>query len=280
MTVPRFVAVGHVVQDLAPGGWRLGGTVTFAAVQAQRLGIDAGVVTVAEPSLNLPERLPGVAVAGRDDGVTRFENVYIDARRVQYVRGRAEPLTLEDVPPAWRRAPIALVGPVCAEVPASLPAGLECALIGVSAQGWLREVGPEGRVRKIVWRGEPFWRGAHLVVASDEDVEPDPSQVERWAKEAAIVALTLARRGVRVHAGGVWLEMPAYAREEVDPTGAGDVFAAAFLIRYHETTDVREAMRFASAAASLAVGAPGVDGIGGREEIEAVIRAHPEVEVA
>jgi sugar/nucleoside kinase (ribokinase family) len=74
--------------------------------------------------------------------------------------------------------------------------------------------------------------------------------------------------------------MPAYVRDEVDPTGAGDVFAAAFLIRYHETGDVREAMRFGSAAASLAVGAPGVEGIGGREEIAAVMRAHPEVNVA
>ncbi len=280
MKIPRFIAVGHVVQDLAPGGWRLGGTVTFAAVQAQRLGIDAGVVTVAEPSLDLPTLLDGIAIAGRDDGITQFENVYIDARRVQYVRGRADPITLDDIPLDWRRAPLALVGPVCGEAPASLAAALQCELVGVSAQGWLREVGPDGRVRKVVWRGEPFWRGSHLVVASDEDVEPDPSQVDRWAEEAPIVALTLARKGVRVHAGGVWLQMPAYVRDEVDPTGAGDVFATAFLIRYQETADVREAMRFASAAASLAVGAPGVEGIGGREEIQAVIRAHPEVEVA
>ena len=280
MTAPRFVAVGHVVQDLVPGGWRLGGTVTFAAVQAQRLGIHAGVVTVAEPSLDLPALLNGIAIAGRDDGVTRFENVYIDARRVQYVRGQADPLTLDDIPPAWRSVPLALVGPVCGEAPATLAGALECDLVGVSAQGWLREVSPDGRVRKIAWRGEPFWRGAHLVVASDEDIEPDPSQVDRWAEETPVVALTLARRGVRVHAGGVWLRMPAYVRDEVDPTGAGDVFAAAFLIRYHETRDVREAMRFASAAASLAVAAPGVEGIGGREEIEAVIRAHPEVDVA
>lgn len=253
---------------------------TFAAVQAQRLGIDAGVVTVAEPSLDLPNLLAGVAIAVREDGVTQFENVYIDGRRVQYVRAQAEPLALDDIPAGWRKAPVALVGPVCGETPPGLAAALACGLVGVSAQGWLREVGPEGRVRKVAWHGEPFWRGAHLVVASDEDVEPDPSQVDRWAAEAPIVALTLARRGARVHAGGVWLHVPAYARDEVDPTGAGDVFAAAFLIRYHETSDIREAMRFASAAASLAVGAPGIEGIGGREEIEAVMRAHPEVDVA
>ncbi|MCL6646255.1 MAG: carbohydrate kinase, partial [Dehalococcoidia bacterium] len=88
---------------------------TFAAVQAQRLGIDAGVVTVAEPSLDLPNLLAGVAIAVREDGVTQFENVYIDGRRAQYVRAQAEPLALDDIPAGWRKAPVALVGPVCGE---------------------------------------------------------------------------------------------------------------------------------------------------------------------
>lgn len=280
MTVPRFVAVGHVVQDLVPGGWRLGGTVTFAAVQARRLGQSVGVVTVAGPELGLPLRLPEVQLHARDDGTTQFRNVYLDGERVQEAPSRAGPIAPHDIPEAWLGAPIALVGPICGEAPPELASSFRSELVGVSAQGWLRDVGSDGRVRRVAWRGEPFWRGAHVLVVSDEDVEPDPSQVHRWAEEVPIVALTLARRGARIHAGGAWLTVPAFPCEEVDPTGAGDVFAAAFLIRYRETNEVREAMRFAAAAASLAVSAPGVDGIGGREEIEAVIRRHPEVEVA
>jgi sugar/nucleoside kinase (ribokinase family) len=58
---------------------------------------------------------------------------------------------------------------------------------------------------------------------------------------------------------------------EVDPTGAGDVFAAAFLIRLHETGNNFEAARFASAAAALSLGGSGISAIAGRAQIEAFL---------
>ena len=65
-------------------------------------------------------------------------------------------------------------------------------------------------------------------------------------------------------------DLPAFDCLEVDPTGAGDVFATAFLIRYHERRDAVEAAQFASAAAALAVSRPRLEGIAGREGIEAL----------
>ena len=63
---PEFLAIGHVARDLLPnGGWRLGGTVTFAAFTAQRLGLRAAIVTSASPEVldALKAALPGVAIA-------------------------------------------------------------------------------------------------------------------------------------------------------------------------------------------------------------------------
>ncbi len=278
MDVPEFVAVGHVVKDLAPGGWRLGGTVTYAAVQAQRLGLTAGVVTIAGTSVELDRLLPGVEVCRRDDGTTCFRNTYVDGQRRQEVPEQAEPLTLEDVPRTWRAAPIVLVGPVCGEAPPGLAAHMRAAIVGVSAQGWLREVDPAGHVRRVAWKGgEPFWRGAGALFVSDEDVEPDPSQIEMWVGEVPIVAVTRAHRGVSVHADGHWLEMDAFPEDDVDPTGAGDVFAAAFLVRYRETGSVAEATVFGSAAASLSVGGFGTEAIPTREQVEDRIERYPEV---
>jgi sugar/nucleoside kinase (ribokinase family) len=71
--------------------------------------------------------------------------------------------------------------------------------------------------------------------------------------------------------------MDAFPEDEVDPTGAGDTFATAFLIRFHETGDPAEAARFGAAAASISVGGTGADAIATREEIVARMRAHPEV---
>ena len=56
----------------------------------------------------------------------------------------------------------------------------------------------------------------------------------------------------------------------VDPTGAGDVFAAAFLIRFSETTDPIESATFASIAAGMSVSARGVQAIPDKKAIESL----------
>ena len=68
-----------------------------------------------------------------------------------------------------------------------------------------------------------------------------------------------------IAAGGPITSPPG--RREVDPTGAGDVFAAAYLIRYHETGDPYEAAQFANLVASFSVEAPGTEGIPTRDEV-------------
>ncbi len=54
---------------------------------------------------------------------------------------------------------------------------------------------------------------------------------------------------------------PAYFITEVDPTGAGDVFAAAFLFYLHKYGDPRKAVKFANCTAALSVEHIGITGI-------------------
>ena len=53
----------------------------------------------------------------------------------------------------------------------------------------------------------------------------------------------------------------------VDSTGAGDVFATAFLLRYHEAGDPLEAGSFAACAASCVVEGVGASTLGDRAEV-------------
>jgi sugar/nucleoside kinase (ribokinase family) len=53
----------------------------------------------------------------------------------------------------------------------------------------------------------------------------------------------------------------------MDPTGAGDVFATSFLIRYQETGDPSEAAVFACCAASCVVEGLAASTLGDRAEI-------------
>jgi sugar/nucleoside kinase (ribokinase family) len=275
---PEFVVVGHVVRDLLSRGWRLGGTVTFAAVQAQRLGLRAGVVTRAGPELDLKKELPRITIAGRPaEQTTCFENVYEGGVRRQRIPLQAPGIMREDVPDAWREAPIALLGPVCGELPVDLGRAFTRGLAGVSAQGWLRRLDGSKRVRRAAWEGAPFWRGCRVLFVSDEDIGRRGEQLERWTARVPIVALTRYRKGARVHARGRWRSIAAFPAKEVDPTGAGDVFAAAFLVRYHETGETGEAARFASAAAACSVEGRGIERIATRREIEARMKAHPEI---
>jgi sugar/nucleoside kinase (ribokinase family) len=55
---------------------------------------------------------------------------------------------------------------------------------------------------------------------------------------------------------------------EVDPTGAGDVFAAAFFVRLLNTRDPWEAARFANRMAAISVTRPGVAGVPSMEEVQ------------
>ena len=277
MATPDVVVVGHVVQDLLPTGWRLGGPATFAAVQAQRLGLEVGVVTRVSPDVALEQRLPGIALAGRPSAqTTAFENVYEAGRRRQRVPRMAEPLEAEDVPEAWRGAPMVLQCPVCGEVPPGLGTLFPRSLQAVAAQGWLRRLDRQRWVRRRAWVGPPFWANCRALFVSDEDLGRRRDQLTRWTEEVPVVVMTQHQRGTRVYADGRWRHIEVLPTREVDPTGAGDVFAVSFLVRYHETEDAAESARFASAAAACSVEAPGIEGIAARDQIEARMEEHPE----
>lgn len=279
MPAPDFVVVGHAVRDIVPGGWQLGGTVTFAAVQAHRLGLSVGVVTRAAADLDLAAELPFAQVVQAPSPVTTsFENVYEHGHRRQKVRARAGDVLASDVPAAWRGAAIALIGPVFGEVAPSLASVFDDAsLVGVSAQGWLRALDADGNVVRSHWNGAPFWHGADVVFVSDEDLDGGGDDLDLWTHGARIVAMTQSRHGAEVYADGAWRSMDAFPEMEVDPTGAGDTFATAFLIRLHETGDPGEAARFGAAAASVSVSGVGAAAMPNRAEVEARMREHPQI---
>ncbi len=280
--VPDFVTVGNAARDVIPGGWRLGGTIAFAAAQADRLGLRAGVVTRAPVDMEVAGELPFATVVCRSsDRPTSFENVYNPEGRIQRLLSQAGDLEIADVPEAWLAAPVALLGPVFGEIDPEMASAFSAtSLVGVSAQGWVRAADTSGRVRHQAWTGAPYWAGASVLFASDEDLAGDEAELDRWVTDVPVVAVTRSSRGARVFVGGRVLEMGAYPAVEVDATGAGDTFATAFLVRYHETNDVAEAARFGAAAASLSVEGIGTSSMGDRAAIEGRIAAHPHIRLS
>jgi hypothetical protein len=58
--MPDFLAIGHVAKDLTPGGFRLGGAVTYGALTARKLGLRPAVVTSAGPDVDPSSAMPGI----------------------------------------------------------------------------------------------------------------------------------------------------------------------------------------------------------------------------
>jgi 1D-myo-inositol 3-kinase len=272
-----FIAVGHVCQDLLPdGGLSLGGSVSYATTTADRMGYRVGVVTSAAADLDVAQALPGAEVVCRPAAATTlFENIYLNGGRRQFLHQRAEVITCEQIPPVWRRAPLAYLGSIDQEIDESV---FHCfaddVLIGVMPQGFFRRWDERGQVYFASWEPSPeVLRRINVLVISELDV-PDPDQLVRdWGRFIDVVVVTQAERGATVYRAGEACHFAARPTQQIDPTGAGDVFAAAFLIRFSETGDLCQAAAFANVVASYSIEQPGLAGIPMRRQVEAYLEA-------
>lgn len=264
-----YLVLGHVAHDLTPEGYRLGGTAAYSALTAQALGLRVGIVTASGPETSL-EALSGIPmIALESPKSTTFENIYTEHGRVQYLRAQASRINFMNVPEVWRRTPILHLGPIDNEMDDILPEGFSPDLLGLTPQGWMRQWDSEGRVSRSAWAnaGAALVR-ADAVVISREDVNGDDELIEQMAHETRILAVTEAAAGAVLYWNGDSRRFRAPKAKEVDATGAGDVFAAAFFIRLLKTHDPWEAARFATLIATCSVRRPGLEGIATPGEVE------------
>jgi len=270
----QYLIIGHITQDIVPGGRRMGGTAAYAGLTALSYKADASMVTSCSLERNLAP-LDGIliqkVISGKD---TAFENRYAGTVREQWVRSTAEPLGPVHIPPNWLSPDIVHLGPVVGEVKPEMsdlfPQAMRCATL----QGWMRAWGPDGKVRQSIRpETEQAARGADATVFSMDDVGGSEQEAKRLASLSPAAAVTDGDRGCRVYWNGGMRAFPAPAAKPVDPTGAGDIFAAVFFLRLKETGDAWEAGRMAVALASLSVTRPGLAGVPTCAEILEVKRA-------
>jgi 1D-myo-inositol 3-kinase len=262
LSIPDFVIIGHLARDIVPNGYRLGGTAAFAAITARNLGARVGIVTSYGSDLELGGALDGIDVlVVAADQTTTFENVYGPEGRRQWVRALAAPLNKADIPQTWLAAPITLLGPLVGEVDYNLGGELQSELVAATAQGWLREWDDSGLVIQRPWMiGAGDRSPAPIVIVSIDDVGFDERVVDRLSEVSDILVVTRGAEGATLHVGSERMHFPAFRVIERDPTGAGDVFAAAFLWHYAQTQSATDAMMYANCAASFAVESEGTAG--------------------
>lgn len=274
-----LLVIGHVTRDLvrpdSQNEYRIGGTVSFAAVTALCLNHTPTIVTAASADTDLSELPQDVRLhILPSEHTTTFANVYTDDGRVQYCYAQASPIRGEDIPPSMRQPAVALLGPLVSEVETDVAALFgDNTLVAAVPQGWMRRWDETGRVFSKPWENEAeILPHLDVLVLSQEDIEYDLRRLEPAFEHVPLVVLTEYRDGSTLYQrqddGSIAkIKVPPRPAQEVDPTGAGDVFATAFLLRLHETGDPVQAARFANVTASFGVEAEGVAGIPSRAQV-------------
>ncbi|OLA96973.1 MAG: hypothetical protein AUH20_02215 [Candidatus Rokubacteria bacterium 13_2_20CM_69_15_2] len=276
MAAPDFVAIGHVTLDRVGDATRPGGAALYAAVTAHRLGLSVGLLTSHAgdfPLDAIPSRIEVVTLESRE--TTRFEHRYEAGGRVSRVRGRALPLTTADVPEDWRDAPLVLLAPVIDEVDPLLAAEFTDGAVGAAAQGWLRLVGRDGTVGPRAWESlRPLLDKIQALFLSREDVRGQEASVIEWLQYVPIGVLTADRDGALLFVNGDRYEVRPRPAVETDPTGAGDVFAATFLVEYQRSGDPWLAATAAACAGSLSVEREGWAAVPDRVALDATLKEY------
>ena len=273
---PLFLAVGHFCYDVAPDGYVLGGGAAYSTITARNLGCRACAVTAVGGDFDRRQPiLDGIDVTYHESPETTiFDNRYDpDGKRQQLILGVGGELQEHHIPNQWKDADIAYLCPLTGEVDSPVAQCFDGALIGVTPQGWMRGWDESRHVRSKRWEtAETILPHADALILSEEDIAASPEDLEQYIQWTRIVVLTKGRDGATLYEDGQILESAAYPARVVDPTGAGDVFAAAFLIKYHETRSLQAALNFAHCTASFAVEGHGTAGIPTLDQVNARLR--------
>jgi sugar/nucleoside kinase (ribokinase family) len=279
--------LGNVTRDLdRPGDfstYRLGGTVTFAAAVAARLGRRPTVITYAQADTDFSVLPPETELILHPSATTTsFANIYTEAGRIQYCYTPAPQLVAADIPQAMRCPSIALLGPIADEVAAEV-AGIFApeTLVAAVPQGWMRRWDPDGRVHSKEWENAAeILPNLDVLVLSLEDFDADWARLAPAFQFVPMIVVTEYKAGSTVfqkQPGGAVLEtkIPPRPATEVDPTGAGDTFTTAFVVYLQESGDALQAARFANITASMAVEHWGATGVPTRQQVLEYMDRHP-----
>ena len=276
MAAPDFLAVGHVTLDRFGDEIRLGGGALYSAITAHRLGRSVAILTSHGADFPLDAVPPAIEVVTLEaPATTVFEYQEGEGPRVMRVTATASPLTVGDVPEDWREAPLVLLAPVIQEVNPELVFAFGDASIAAAAQGWLRTLDAESGVEPVAWESpDDVLNRLQALFVSAEDVLGQEEQLTEWVQRVPLAVVTAGAAGALLYVNGDRFEVKPRPTVEVDATGAGDVFAAAFILHYHRDGDPWGAAEAATCAASLSVEGEGWSTVPDTATLQAALKEY------
>ncbi len=280
----RILAFGNPVYDVisTPALVRsdrvLSGCSTNACLAVARLGVQATLVGSVGPDYkdtlerDLQERHVDhcLSVSGQTGG---FSLIYYDdhGNRELSLLGIADPI--HSYTGGYQDYDFILIGPILGEVDAALVKQVHAATdlpILTDPQGLLRnqnqgqiyhemtqDFADIARISTIVKANELETK---VVTGIDPRLDPEGAVKALYGFGCKIAVTTIAEAGSIIYDGHRLYVIPAFKTNAIDPTGAGDTYAAGFITMYMQTPhDLTAVGCFASAVASVMVENSGPD---------------------
>lgn len=255
MTRIVAVAAGHVTLDRYGDELLPGGSAWYAVRAWAALGAAGRLVTGVGDDFPADDAWAGIeADVTRGGRTTTFTNRYSETgSREQHVEAQAPPVG----PRPGLRADVLFLAPVLGEIDLDAWRDVPAGLRAVGLQGWLKHAaggaGPR-LVRQEPERLDPErLAGFDVACLSDEDLAGREAWLARLRAVVPIVALTRGAAGSEIHTpAGSW-RVGVYPTTPLDPTGAGDTYAAGLLLGLARGAPPPEAARLGAAAASVVV---------------------------
>ena len=270
----RVLSVGHITHDVYPEGIVPGGCAYYGARVYEALGASSRLYTAVGTDFQCMDTVSHLLTSCAQDGETTcFRNVYPEGGiRIQRVDARGPQVS---APERIDGYDVVHLAPVMNEV--ELGPWLEAVgdtACAISVQGWIKtagrsfrdayphveESGPETAraVVQIPWMPpEDDLRKISIASLGAEDLIGQGDLLERLVGNIPIVACTHGRDGADIYVDGRPTRVGTYVVDDLDPTGAGDTFAAGFIYGVTTGLDPVDAAMLGAAAASIVVEAVG-----------------------
>lgn len=272
----RFVAIGHITNDTEPTP-HLGGGVSYTAVAATRLGYEAHIIT------KCPKEHPYVKEL-RDYGVnvhilptklqtvSTHQNIHDETgRKRQRIWDVQEVITEKEFdlfPKDILQDAQILLTPMNDEVDVRLSGKLSnYGTVTIEPSGYYRKIESDRRVVAKEWKDFDKAIGVSTLILGEQDIAFEQQKrdmhLRKLYEKFRIVVLTEGDNGIVVftnRAPSRTSPYPLRKEEYVDFTGAGDTYAAAFILYLAKSHDPKIASVFATFFAAVKI--TGVGGIG------------------
>ena len=270
---PKFLAIGHLSFDVniidggSPSDRIPGGASAYATLVAIKHGISSGILTSVGDDYPVEEILSGIDVRGpKSEHTSSFANYYDGDNRNQVLIASGSKIFESEIPVGWTQPNILYVGPLLHELPTDIVNWFEPELSCLVPSGWLRRWGADGVIthaRALVLSQRKKW---DVIVVSEAEIAD--LSLEQLRLFSEIICVTRGQLGARIWKGRDWVDIPVIKSAPVDLTGAGDVWASAFVIALNDGRNIEDAGMYASAASAIGIESIGLLGCPSPTEIE------------